>query len=179
MKHRRIIRYLGVDPLSSYDDHALLKYYSVSVESHGIKIYANAFLKLCRLEKPLLNFLFFLFSEADLSCNFRNNKAMRGRFEKFCYESGQKIMGPRTITRWLTELTDLELLNKISKSRGTYGLSPVFFYVEQDYHYNERERSLRKELEHPIRHLAARFRAESLADKELDGILKDVSRPDL
>lgn len=178
MRKKRTIRYLGVDPVASLlAQQKILKYYSVNTEGASIKLYFNSLVLLARLSKDQLVFLFFLFTIASPAGQFRHNRQMRIDFEGFSERAVCKRFSKRTISRWLAELSELEILGKVNKSRGIYILSPAFFGLQKDQEYNERERQLRKTLEHPIRFLASKFRAEALSEKELYEILKDVAQP--
>ena len=83
MKHKRTIRYLGVDPASSDDSQTILKYYAVNVEGQSIKLYLNALQLISRLTKEQMVFLFFLFQEADLQGWFKYKKSLRDDFTSF------------------------------------------------------------------------------------------------
>ena len=175
MKHKRTIRYLGVDPASSDDSQTILKYYAVNVEGQSIKLYLNALQLISRLTKEQMVFLFFLFQEADLQGWFKYKKSLRDDFRTFSKNAGLPKYSARTIARWINQMTEMEILNKKNVGRGEYTLSPVFFGSDIDYTYNNRERELRKSLEKPIKNLAAKVRAEVLAEKELYETLKDFA----
>jgi hypothetical protein len=176
MKKKRTIRYLGVDPLASaLSAETILKYYAVNTEGASVKIYLHSLLALAKLHSDQLTFLLFLFQLASSSGKFRYHKPVREDFQEFSKKACGKVFASRTISRWIKDLVDNQIIVKINKHRGNYMLSPVFFGIDQDEHYNVRERELRKLLEKPVTNLASRVRAEAMAEKELSGILKDAA----
>jgi hypothetical protein len=97
------------------------------VESAFTKRYFNSLPLLMQLSKSERIFLDFITEEMDDHNFVTNSILIRTKFNALLKKMGQETYADSTIHRCFSNLSKLELIEKV-KGRGLYQVSPVFFF---------------------------------------------------
>ena len=135
---------MSKDVAKSYaEELEILKFSSVSVEATFTKRYHNSLLLLMKLSRSERIFLDYITEEMDEYNFITNSLQIRNKFNALLRKMGQEEYSTSTIHRCFSNLAKSELILNC-KGRGSYQVSPVFFFRGSE---EQREKVLREILE--------------------------------
>lgn len=103
---------------------------------------------------------------ADAENYVQNDDTTLRKFNYLRKQLGEAPVKKTTLNRWFTNLTKLELLRRKRKKRIEYQVNPVFAYHGKDKKDDPRIKLIRRNLELPVRWIAAKFRALQFLEKD-------------
>jgi hypothetical protein len=164
LKKKVKINYLTKNIERSHSDniqHA--KWLAVNVEGVSTKRYHNSIALLAKLSKCARILLDFIVERMDENNFVNNNNLLKKDLNILLQKIGQPTYGGITVNKAFTELSSMEIVFKDHRRKGTYQVSPYFFFNGSE---AKRQKVIRDILERPNKAWVNRYRKMLLEQKE-------------
>jgi hypothetical protein len=150
-------------PRSLSEKLEVLRHTSVKVEIEFTKRYyrsINLLMQLTRTERILLDFITEEMNEENY---VTNSISVRKKLNYLLKNAGQEPFTDNTVSRCFSGLCKINLIVKV-KGRGLYQVNPLFYFKGSE---EERQRVIRKKLEHINKIPINKYRQELIISKAL------------